>query len=75
MRDLEAARQPVRVGDRDVLRAEDEAHRLDESQADAPGRQQRLQRAAVEVADDAALEDDADQRRGQEGDRDARPAE
>ncbi len=40
----------------------DGAHRLDQDQADAPGREQRLQRPPVEEADDAALERHADQR-------------
>ena len=44
----------------DVLRAEGRAHRLLQDEADAPGREQRLERPAVEEADDAALEHRAD---------------
>ena len=47
---------PARVLHLHVLGAEDRAHGLHQDQADAPGGQQRLQRAAVEPADDAALE-------------------
>ena len=46
-------RHPRRVLDLHVLRAEDRAHRLDQDQADAPGREQRLERPAVEEADHA----------------------
>ena len=67
---LDAAGQPRRVLDRHVLRAEHRAHRLHQHQADAPGGEQRLERPAVEPADHAALEHRADQRRGQERDRD-----
>ena len=59
---LDAAREPARVLDRHVLGAEDRAHRLLQDEADAPGREQRLERPAVEEADHAALEHRADQR-------------
>ena len=52
VRDLEAARQPVGVGDGDVLRAEDRADQLDETEADPPGGEQRLERSLVEVSND-----------------------
>ena len=42
----------------------------DEAEADAPGREQRLERATIKMADDRALQRDADQARGREGDRD-----
>ena len=61
--DLERARHPRRVADLAVGRAEDRADRLLQDQADAPGGEQRLERPAVEVADDAALDGDADRRR------------
>ena len=40
-----------------------DAHRLLQDQRHAPGGEQRLERPAVEEADDAALDGDADQRR------------
>ena len=62
-RHRDAARQPRRVLDLHVLRAEDRAHRLHQHQADAPGGEQRLERPAVQQADHAALEHRADRRR------------
>ena len=50
----------------DVLRAEDEAHRLDEPEADAPGREQRLERPPVEEANDGTLEQHAHEQRHEE---------
>ena len=47
----------------DVLRAEDRAHGLDQDEADAPRREQRLERPAVEEADHDALEHHARPRR------------
>ena len=64
--ELDAARHPRRVGHFHVLRAEDLAHELDQEQADAPGRQQRLQRPPVQPADHGALQRHAHQRGGQE---------
>ncbi len=40
-----------------------DAHELLQDQADAPGREQGLERPAIEEADDGALEHDADARR------------
>ncbi len=68
---LHAARQPGRVLDADVLRAEQRAHRLHQDQADAPGRQQRLERPAVEPADHGAFSSTAPTSGGsEEADRD-----
>ena len=64
---IDAARHPRGILDLDVLRPEDRAHRLDQHQADAPGREQCLERAPVEIADHAALERHAHQRGGDEG--------
>ena len=52
-----------------VVRAEGQAEELLEDQRDAPGGEQRFERAAVEEADDAALEDDADERGHDEAER------
>ena len=43
--ELPAAREPGGVRDRDVLRAEQQADRLNQEQADAPGGEQRFERA------------------------------
>ena len=67
--ELERARHPRRVADLAVGRAEDRAHRLLQDQADAPGGEQRLERPAVEVAHDAALDGDADAAGDEEGER------
>ena len=61
--ELEGAGHEVRRADLAVGRPEGGAHRLLQDQADAPGGEQRLERPAVEEADDAALDGDADQRR------------
>ena len=37
--EIETARHPRRIGDLDVLGAEQHAHKLNQDQADAPGRQ------------------------------------
>ena len=50
------------AADRHVLRAEDQTHRLDQAEAHAPGREQRLERPAVEKAEHPALDAHADQR-------------
>ncbi len=71
MRDLDSARtasrgwRPRRSG-----RRRSSAHGLDEAEADPPGGEQRLERPLVEVPDDRPLQEDADQRGGQKGDRD-----
>ncbi len=65
---LETAGHPIGIGDLLVRRAEHRAHRLLQDQADAPGREQGFKRAAVEKADDAALERDADQAGNAKGD-------
>ena len=67
--DFDTARHPGRVGDFDVLRAEDHTRRLDQHQGEAPGGEQGFQRAAVEPADHRALEQHADGGRGEESDR------
>ena len=67
--ELERARHPGRVADLAVVRPEIGAHRLLQDQRDAPGGEQRLERPAVEEADDAALDDDADAARDEEGER------
>ena len=51
------------IADLAVGRPEDGAHRLLQDQRDAPGGQQRLQRPAVEEADDAALDERRRRRR------------
>ena len=55
-----------------LVGAEDGAHRLLQDQREAPGGEQRLERAAVEEADDAALDRDADRAGDEEGERAAR---
>ena len=67
---LDAARHQRGILDLHVLRAEERAHGLDQHQADAPGREQRFERPAVEPADHRALEHHADQPRNHEGGRD-----
>ena len=67
--ELERAAHPGGIADLAVGRAEDGAHRLLQDQRQAPGREQRFQRAAVEEADDAALDQDADRAGDQEGQR------
>src|SRR6185437_8551072 len=57
---LEPAGHPARVGDGFVRRAEDRADELLQDEADAPGRQQRLERPRIEETDDAALQGDAE---------------
>ena len=52
-----------------VVRAEGEAEELLQNERDAPGGEERFQRAAVKEADDAALQGDADQRRHDEAKR------
>ena len=51
--ELERAAHPGGIADLAVGRAEHGAHRLLQHQRQAPGREQRLQRTAVEEADDA----------------------
>ena len=67
--DLEGAGHPRRVADLAVVGPEDGAHRLLQDQRQAPGGEQRLQRPAVEEADDAALDGDADGAGDEEGER------
>src|SRR5690606_41000426 len=50
-----------------VGRPEDGADRLLDDQRQAPGGEQRLERAAIEPADDAAFDGDADERGDEEG--------
>ncbi len=69
---LDAAAHPRGVRHFDVLRAEQRSRRLDQQQAQAVGREQRLERPAVEETHDGALDDDADderarKRRGKRG--------
>ncbi|VVM90085.1 hypothetical protein PS624_02766 [Pseudomonas fluorescens] len=59
---MNAAGQPCRVGHFNVLRAEQQAHQLNQHQADAPGGEQGFQGAAVEVANHRALQRHADRR-------------
>ena len=59
--EIERAAHPGRVADVLVGGTEGGAHRLLQDQRQAPGREQRLQRPAVEEADDAALDQDADE--------------
>ena len=61
---------PLRSRDRAVQRREHAAHDLLQKQADSKGREQRLERATVEEAHDATLDDDADRDRDQESCRD-----
>ena len=56
-------------GDQPVVGAEDRAHRLLQDQRNAPGREQRFQRSAVEKADDEALDQHADEPGNDEGQR------
>ena len=67
--DAERAAHPRRRADLAVGRAERGAHRLLQDQRQAPGRQQGFQRPAVEEADDALLDQDADQAGHHEGKR------
>ena len=67
--DAERAAHPRRRADLAVGRAERGAHRLLQDQRQAPGRQQRFQRPAVEEADDALLDQDADHAGDHEGER------
>ena len=64
--EIEGAAHERRIADLAVVRAERRAHRLLQDQRKPPGRQQRLQRPAVEKADDAALDQDADEAGDQE---------
>ena len=59
---MERAGHERRVGDQPVVGAEQAAHRLLQDQRHAPGREQRLERAGVEIADDQPLDRDADDR-------------
>ena len=63
------AGHPGRIADLLVGRPEDGPHRLLEDQRQAPGGEQRLQRPAVEEADDAAFDGDADGAGDEEGER------
>ncbi len=51
-----AAGEPAWVSHLQVLRPKQQAHQLDQHQADAPGRQQGLQRATIEMANDQPLQ-------------------
>src|SRR5262249_4959676 len=64
----DAARHPRWILDLDILRAKERSRRLDQDQAEPPGREQRLERPAVEEPDHAALERHADHRRCAERD-------
>ena len=68
--DLERAAHPGRIADVLVGRAEAGPHRLLQDQRNAPGREQRFERPAVEEADDAAFDQDADGAGDDEGERD-----
>ena len=63
-----AAREPRRRAHVHVGRAEPEAQPLLDDQRGAPRQQQRLERPSVQEPDDAALEDQPDDRRHQERD-------
>ena len=67
--EFERAAHPGGIADLAVGRAEHGAHRLLQHQRQAPGRQQRLQRAAVEKANDASLNQDTDRTGDDEGQR------
>ena len=67
--DFERAAHPGGIADLLVGRAEHGAHRLLQHQRQAPGRQQGFQRAAIEKADDAALDHDTDRAGDDEGQR------
>jgi hypothetical protein len=58
--EFERAAHPGGIADLAVGRAEHGAHGLLQHQREAPGREQRFQRAAVEKADDAALDQHAE---------------
>ena len=57
---LEIARHPARIAHFAIGGAIDGAYTLLQHQRDAPGGQQRFQRPAIEPADDAAFDGDAD---------------
>ncbi len=61
---------PARCVDVEIVGAEDGANRLLQHQRQPPGGQQRFQRAAVQPADQRALDSDTDQAGDQEGERD-----
>ena len=63
---FDAARHERGIDHLHVLRAEERAHALDQHEADAPGREQRFERTAVEPADHRALEHHADDARDAE---------
>src|SRR5260221_8676922 len=63
---FDAARHPHRVFDLHVGRAEYRSYSLYQRETDAPGREQRFQRPAVEPANHAALERHADECRDHE---------
>ena len=67
--EIEGAAHPGRIADFAIVGAERGAHRLLQDQRQAPGRQQRFQRPAIEEADDGALDHDADDAGDQEGER------
>ena len=66
---LHAAAHPRGVFHAHVLRAEQAAHQLHQHQADAPGGEQCLQRAAVQKAQHATLQHSAHQGRCEKGQR------
>ena len=69
MAEIKCAAHPGRVADVLVGGPENRTYRLLQDQRKAPGSEQSLQRTAVEEADDAALDGDADRARHQEGKR------
>ena len=60
---LDAARHPRRVSTGTFCAPKIVRTGLDQHQRDAPGGEQRLERAAVQPADDRAFEHGADERR------------
>ncbi len=67
--EFDRAAHPARVPHLLVGRAEDRAHELLQNQAEAPGRQQRFERATIEKTDDAAFDRDSERSRDQKGHR------
>ena len=68
---LEARAEPLDMP-AEERSAEFEAHRLLKENRDAPGREQRVEETAIQVADDQALDRQPDQRGHHEGDRNGR---
>ena len=67
--DLERARHPGRRADFAIGRTEDRADGLLQDERQAPGGEQRFERPAIEEADDAALDADADHAGQSKGER------